>query len=377
MKPIQTIHQIFIVDGLKTPASLPESIDYNARSLRRFCPDASYRLWGGEELRAFIAAHFSSETLWAFDTLQPYSFKCDLARYCILSVLGGLYADLSIRMEEPLAIPDEAGLLAFRDLEFGSPVWHACAGGLIWAEPGRPECERAIEIVLGNCRARHYGRNALYPTGPVVWGRAILEAAAQTSRLEDAHDQWIGVMRPLFSQSASAIGFFTPDRRLVALRAKKIGADLTHLGASGVNNYAQIWSERRAYGETAREWRHDHPKIGVTARGARRADGIAFLGGPGEIVTHGPYTAIEPGSWVVEARFSQPVAIPAMALEAACGKGRTILRRQDFLASQTPVDRLTLSFDLAQSVEDVEFRTRIYGPFEALIVSLRLEPASR
>ena len=372
MQKVSLIHQIFINEDMNLPEKMPEIMEYNSESLKFHFPDASYKMWNGEEIREFIASRFSKEVVDAYDLLRPYSYKCDLARYCVLKICGGLYADLAIRFVDHLELPEEIGLLAFKDIEFGSPAWFACNGGLIWAEKGRPEFDHAIEAVIANCRERFYGRNSLYPTGPIVWGRAIVEAAAGADRFDAGHDQWIGSMSYLYSHGAQPMGYFTPDRKLVALRAKKIGADLTHLGATGVNNYAVIWNERRVYGELGREWRHE--KLPITQRAIRQKDGIAFAGGKGEIVTFGPYIELEEGDWRLSVIFDRAVPTPDFVLEAVSDNGRNLISKRTFPASQTPVQSLSIDFSIQQVTSRTEFRTRIFGPFEGLITAIRLEP---
>jgi mannosyltransferase OCH1-like enzyme len=87
---IKAIHQILIVDGLKEVKTLHTNIAKNIDAIKRLCPLAQHRLWHGEALREMIGNHFDRSVLKAFDTLRPYAFKADLAKYCLIYHFGWL-----------------------------------------------------------------------------------------------------------------------------------------------------------------------------------------------------------------------------------------------------------------------------------------------
>ncbi|WP_292098072.1 glycosyltransferase, partial [Mesorhizobium sp.] len=62
----------------------------------------------------------------AFRTLRPYSYKADLAKYCLLYEQGGLYADLSYFFLR--GVPRADGKLSiFRDFLSSTP-WDTSIG---------------------------------------------------------------------------------------------------------------------------------------------------------------------------------------------------------------------------------------------------------
>jgi hypothetical protein len=244
------LHQVMIVDGFGLPTEFPPVIAQNANALRMLYPQAKYRLWDGNSVRDIISSNFEPEVLEAFETLQPYSFKCDIARYCLLYLFGGLYVDLGILCINQLRPPADIGVASFRDYDLLSPCWTAASNGIIWARPGRQEFRIALDYILENCRNKYYGRNPLYVSGPVVWGRALAAAKAEKRQQVDADDQWIGVSRPVTpGHTPQNVGFIAPDHSLIALNVKRSGGDLTHLGAVGTNNYNVFWQCRTVYGE--------------------------------------------------------------------------------------------------------------------------------
>ncbi|MCY0386964.1 glycosyltransferase [Robbsia sp. Bb-Pol-6] len=112
---IDTIHQIIIVDGMGMPHHLSSATQNATNALREKYASAAYTLWTGEMLREFIGRHYGNDVVTAFDSLKPHAYQCDLARYCLLHTLGGLYSDLGIEHYQKWNIPhnfDFAGCIA-------------------------------------------------------------------------------------------------------------------------------------------------------------------------------------------------------------------------------------------------------------------------
>jgi hypothetical protein len=175
-------------------------------------------------------------------------------------VEGGLYIDLGVRLMNSWPIPIEYGIGAFRDVRFVSPSWAAMQTGLLWSKPGRPELEQAIAWIIENCRTHFYGENALYPTGPVLLGRAFIAAMAKKGNTEEADDQYVGECRCVTPEAdVLNVSYVSREGALVGLRTKTVSGDLAHLGLTGVNNYNQLWKSRQVYGEQERVWNFDDP----------------------------------------------------------------------------------------------------------------------
>jgi mannosyltransferase OCH1-like enzyme len=101
------VHQILIADDFGLPNELPPTIAENVRSVQTLHQAATYRLWDGNSLRELIRQNYGREVLDAFELLQPYAYKADLARFCLLYLQGGLYVDLGIRLINPIKPPVE------------------------------------------------------------------------------------------------------------------------------------------------------------------------------------------------------------------------------------------------------------------------------
>ena len=262
------LHQIIIVDGHDTPSPLPPSVIHNVEAARSFYPEARYILWNGKQLRDFIAKSFDNDVLLAFDHLSSYAYKCDLARYCLLYELGGLYIDLGVRIMAPWNVPGGYDVAAFRDLPFITSSWSTIQNGLLWARPGRREFALAIDYIVGNSRAKYYGSSPLHPTGPVLFGKAMLAAKVEGGPFA-ADAQYVGRCLAVTPDSKMLnVSYVSPDGTVVALRTKLAAGDLTELGVLQGNNYNQLWHSRRVYGE--RSWTWQLPEEPTTEPGRPR-----------------------------------------------------------------------------------------------------------
>ena len=56
-------------------------------------PEYSIKIFDEFTARKLIQDHFDKKVLLAYDILNPYAYKCDLWRYCVLYIYGGIYLD--------------------------------------------------------------------------------------------------------------------------------------------------------------------------------------------------------------------------------------------------------------------------------------------
>ena len=73
--------QILFRDSDHYEQPLPASLEAATKSTQAAFADHHYQLFDLPAARNFISARFQSRVLDAFDTLKPYAFKSDLARY--------------------------------------------------------------------------------------------------------------------------------------------------------------------------------------------------------------------------------------------------------------------------------------------------------
>ena len=204
--------------------------------------EAKHVIYNSDSLRAFIADNYEDEVLWAYDCLQPFSYKADLGRFCLLNKLGGWYFDIGVRAFNAVDLSDRIEFLAFRDIQRFSFTSWACATTVLYSKPNNAALQTAIEMIVANCIEQYYGITPLCPTGPTLLGKALAINGSQANFIYGDYLE----LTPTHGQKNRA--FVLPDGTIMAWSKPAGGGDLTGLGAKGVNNYNQLWKERKVYG---------------------------------------------------------------------------------------------------------------------------------
>jgi len=233
------ISQIFISD---TDDELSPFLQYATNTVKAAFPTANHTIYTKDSLRQFIADNYNADVLWAYDCLQPYSYKADLGRFCLLNKLGGWYFDIAVRMEHPVEIGDRIKFLAFRDIQRFSFTSWACATTVLYSQIANNALSIAIDLIVQNCQEQYYGITPLCPTGPTLLGRAL---AMNGADLDFTYGDYLE-LTPAHEQKNRA--FVLPNGTIMAWSKPSGGGDLTGLGAKGVNNYNKLWAQRKIYG---------------------------------------------------------------------------------------------------------------------------------
>ncbi len=235
---INSVSQIFIHDGLD---KMPPALERAVSSVRGCFPSCLYSLYDKTTLREFISKNYESETLWAFDRLKPYAYKADLGKYCILYKQGGWYFDISINCRGGLNLPHDIEAVLFRDIQQNSLTSWSVSAGVIYSKPGNAIFRTAIDLVIKNCKQEYYGITPLCPTGPTLFGQAV---ASLGSAPKVICGDYI-YLTPGYHKKNNA--FVLPDGEIFAWGKREGGGDLAALGATGVNNYNELWRSRHVY----------------------------------------------------------------------------------------------------------------------------------
>lgn len=116
-----------------------------------------YYFWDDDSAAEFLSLHFPPEIREAYDSILPGAFKADLFRYCVLSIMGGIYSDMDVMLESNLdaAVPPDVGFMTPVDAPGTKPDKRMCLwNGFIASAPGHPFLTKAIEHVVNNIRNR-------------------------------------------------------------------------------------------------------------------------------------------------------------------------------------------------------------------------------
>ncbi|MFC3126792.1 glycosyltransferase [Pseudoroseomonas globiformis] len=352
------LHSILLAGGTSDFAGeLPFKIAQNLQSFRDEHPGFRHRLYGDESLRAFLEAHFGAEVVAAYDELVPLAYKADLGRYCLLHALGGIYSDVSNFFMAPLLNgPRIDRLHVFRDNHSAAP-W-IVNNAIIASPPGAPVFARCIERICAHAASRHYGTNALCPTGPNLFG-AELAASATVGGLANGR---VVLVNP--GAAYEAFAFVSAGGELVAVR-RKTSPGLASLGFPVASSYAQIYDARGIYrGDLAAGRRF--PAVELAAKGwlhgsaAPGADGSVELSPQPGIVISGPYVALSPGRYTAAFRLRPSEGGCERlrgAVDVVCGAGHHVLAPlQQLDLPLNGATSLNIGFELEAECMDVEIR---------------------
>ena len=232
------VSQIYLSDSDTSP---PEQIRQFVDVTRSKFPKFQHVLYDRKTANEFLIKHCTKEIHDAYETLNPYAYKADLLRYCLLYVFGGWYFDVSLTPLVSVEVPPDIETIAFRDPPLISGTCWGCENGILYAKPNSPVFKCAIDLVLENVKSQYYGINPLCPTGPVVMGRAFALCGDSPFRVFGE----LMALTPSYGKRNQAYVF--PDGTILAFGKPGAGGDLTAFGASGTNNYNELYAKKAVY----------------------------------------------------------------------------------------------------------------------------------
>ena len=228
----KVIHKIVIVDDGKMP-KLPEGIKNAFETFYRKNPDYKVKLYCGDDCVEYIKQYFNEEVLNAYNTLKPYSFKCDLMRHLILYNEGGWYSDMRQVCMIPIEKLNDLNGEYYTSID--CPPNQMCMyTAFIGSIPKHPISKKMIDLILWNVKQKHYGLDCLYPTGPGAYMNASIDYIRQ-------------------HPNKCVIGKHTSDEYITFdditfIKCKynnTRGADNSDL--PGTNDYGDMWRKRCVY----------------------------------------------------------------------------------------------------------------------------------
>lgn len=226
------VHQIMFTydrDALPPPA---------AQKIRSSAGGNPYRMWLLDDTRELIRDAYGLEVLRAFDTLRPFAYKADLARYCIVNHIGGAYLDLSVNDFRGFDVGDYE-FIGFRDPNNDTSSWKV-GNHMFYSAKDSPILQASISECVAHVNQRFYGKDPHFPTGPSVLGRAVANYSSEVRT--QIGDFWCLKRR--------RAKYTLPGQGVIA-RGKMQGRGLGGVsGVTGGNNYNVMWRERTVYETT-------------------------------------------------------------------------------------------------------------------------------
>jgi mannosyltransferase OCH1-like enzyme len=145
---------------------LPPLMRQNYEKLIHDNPEFNVYLYDEADCREFIANHFSTNVLNAYNSLKPCSFKSDLWRFCVLYVNGGVYLDIKYQCVNNFKF------IALTEKEYfvrDRPEGYTYTA-LIITLPKNKILLKCINQIVDNVNNKFYGNSCLDPTGPGLLG---------------------------------------------------------------------------------------------------------------------------------------------------------------------------------------------------------------
>ncbi len=231
------VHQVFVNDSDSLP---PDGLMQYVNCVKEHHKDAIHVLYKDSDVRNVLEANFKPEVLWAYKTLAPYSFRVDLAKYCLLWLYGGWYYDVGVYPEFSIHFGDEIKGVFFTDsLDTSEGAWRIAAS-IMYSTPKRKSFMDAIEQIILNCKNEFYGDSALDPTSTTLLGKVMPKEYFEDKSLILGEGKMMAMPNNLLRKA------LVLDGEIFSWYKEK-GGDLAYLGAKGTNNYNYLWGNRLAY----------------------------------------------------------------------------------------------------------------------------------
>ena len=199
-------------------------------------PDFDVYVYSEKEAIEFLQNHFEPEVLSAYYGLKPTAYRCDLFRYCVLYIKGGIYLDTKMETLTPLneLIRDSEPIFLRTDVKWCGDG-RGVQNGLIITPPKAELMRAFIDEILKAYAEKSHKENDLDITGPCMIGRIL-----NTANMADKRDN----ARCVSSEEAGDF-VFTCDGTAVARSYKEYRAE--QATSQKEPSYKELWKKKDVY----------------------------------------------------------------------------------------------------------------------------------
>jgi mannosyltransferase OCH1-like enzyme len=224
---MNNIHQIYISDSKKQPSTF---VSEKLEKVKNLYHDCNYTLYDADMCHEEVKSVVGGKLANLYDTITAYSFKADVARYCILYKYAGYYFDATICPEFRLKFENHPILYKAPENAIQNNL-NAIDNGVMYFNDIKHEfLSNAIELSFKNIRSKNYGVHSLDITGPVMLGR-LKEYNIQFGR-----SRWISELQK---------GAFLNDE--LHWLYKPSNTTFASFEGAGTNSYEKIWLDRKVF----------------------------------------------------------------------------------------------------------------------------------
>ncbi len=151
----KVIHKVLIVDDGKLP-ELPHAMKKALETWYRMNPGYKIKMYSGDDCVSYIKEHYDEEVLEAYQSLKPYSYKCDLMRHLIMLQEGGWYSDIRQVCLQSVETLEKVGKEYYTSVD--CPPNQMCMyTAFIGSVPKHSISKKMVDLLLWNVKQRHYG----------------------------------------------------------------------------------------------------------------------------------------------------------------------------------------------------------------------------
>lgn len=226
---MKKIHQIWISDDNR---SFSDQIKNTVEKLKFLYEGFDYQIYNNADCRNEVRK-FNPKLTKIYDTILPYAFKADLARYIILYMYGGYYYDISICPEHRFECDLDSLLYKGIHNKLETNNLTIIENNFMFFKDSNHEfLYSTIEESIRRIKLKKYGRHPLDITGPIM--------------LTDINCDNINfgqVKRISEDQKAS----YYNDIIHYKHKPKTYQANLYKMGCVGTNNYEEMWFDKKVF----------------------------------------------------------------------------------------------------------------------------------
>ena len=146
--------------------NLRPKMSENFEKLKRDNPEFEVKLFDNNDCEEFIKNNFDESVLNAYKSLIPHSYKCDLWRYCIMYLNGGIYVDIKFNCVNGFKFIG----LTEKEYWTSDHLFKNTLTGLLILKPKNDIMLKCINKIVDNVKNNYYGDSMLHPTGPQMLG---------------------------------------------------------------------------------------------------------------------------------------------------------------------------------------------------------------
>ena len=229
------IHKIYIQhDGL-IPADLNENIKKAHQSWIDKNPEYNIKYWSLNDCKNFLKENYPPVYLETLNSLKPYAYKCDFARYCIVYKYGGWYSDWKeiCLVDNLLNKISTDNFICFSDTGVKYTNDNNCVvNGFFGSNQNNSILKDCIHSIIKNVNSKFYGNDAVDPTGPCLFGKEINKYDIKKQG-EFNHKEGNG-------------GYYYHDILGKIIQHKCNECDASQNWVNG-NNYQDMWKNKQIY----------------------------------------------------------------------------------------------------------------------------------